>query len=84
MFFMKEPTSDRRRNRREALILMALVLCVHSCFKLLGWGSQDLSWWQVILVAPVSAAIYWLLATAFRKFADCRPDAEDVSPRLRN
>lgn len=72
---MKEPTSDRRRNRREALILLALVLGLHSCFKLLGWGSQDLSWGQVILVAPVAAAIYWALASSFRKFVE-----EDLTP----
>ncbi|MBM6591052.1 hypothetical protein [Brevibacterium sp. RIT 803] len=66
---MKESTSERRRNRREAITLMIFVLCVHSCFKLLGWGSQDLSWWQVILVAPVSGAIYWALCSTFRKFA---------------
>lgn len=49
---------------------MTLVLCIHAGFKLLGWGSQDLSWWQVVLVAPVAAAIYWALANSFRQFVE--------------
>lgn len=67
---MKEPPSDRRRNRREAIIVLAIVLCVHVGFKLLGWGSQSLPWGQVVLVAPVAAAIYWAFASSFRKFAE--------------
>ncbi|SDR85617.1 MULTISPECIES: hypothetical protein [Brevibacterium] len=73
---MKQTRTPRQRNLRESIIVMVLVLCVHVCFKLLGWGSQDLSWSQVILVAPVSAAIYWALSSSFRKFVE-----EDVAPR---
>lgn len=73
---MKESTSDRRRNLRESIIVMVLVLSVLSCFKLLHWGSQGQSWWQVILVAPVAAVIYWAFARSFRKFAE-----EDVTPK---
>lgn len=73
---MKEPPSERRRNLRESIIVVVLALSVLSCFKLLHWGSQGQSWWQVILVAPVAAAIYWALASSFRKFAE-----EDVTPK---
>lgn len=67
---MKNERSRRQRSRREALIVLILVLCIHAGFKLLGWGSQELSWWRVILVAPVAAGIYWALSNSFRKFAE--------------
>lgn len=73
---MREPISERRRKLRESIIVMVLVLSVLSSFKLLHWASQDQSWCQVILVGPVAAGIYWLLATPFRKFAE-----EDVTPK---
>lgn len=67
---MKKERSRRQRSRREALIVLTLVLCIHAGFKLLGWGSQELSWWRVVLVAPVAAAIYWALANSFRQFVE--------------
>ncbi|MDN5586921.1 MAG: hypothetical protein L0G69_10225 [Brevibacterium sp.] len=73
---MKKERSPRQRSRREALIVLAVALTIHAGFKLLGWGSQDLSWSQVILVAPVSAAVYWALSSSFRKFVE-----EDVTAK---
>lgn len=72
---MEKERSRRQRSRREALIAPTLVLCIHAGVKLLGWGSQDLSWRQVVLVARAAAAIYWTLASEFRQFAE-----EDVVP----
>lgn len=70
MLFMREPISERRRKLRESIIVMVLVLIVLSSFKLLHWGSQDQSWYQVILVGPVAAAIYWALTNSLRKFTE--------------
>ncbi|GAA1847590.1 hypothetical protein [Brevibacterium marinum] len=67
---MKKARSPRQRSRREAITVLVVVLCIHCGFKLLGWASQEQSWWQVVLVAPVSAAIYWALANSFRNFAE--------------
>lgn len=76
---MKKERSPRQRSRRESLIVLAVALTIHAGLKLLGWGSQDLSWWRVVLVAPVAAAIYWAMANSFRKFAEDDPAQPSTS-----